>query len=65
LLLILSGAIANGAERVFRGCITDFIKIPLINFPYFNIADVLLFVGCVIFIFNSVGSAKKSPLNKL
>lgn len=60
LLLILSGAIANGVDRALRGCITDFIKIPFINFPYFNIADVLIFIGCVLFLFKNTES-KKTP----
>ena len=62
LVLILSGAIANGAERALRGCITDFIKIPFINFPYFNIADVLIFIGCVFFVFNNIKSKKHFKL---
>jgi len=57
--LIIGGGIANLADRIFRGCVVDFIRIPL--WPTtFNLADVAITVG-VFFIIISLFSdfAKK------
>lgn len=45
-LLIISGAIGNLIDRVFRGFVVDFISFILFNsqMPVFNIADI--FVTC-------------------
>lgn len=48
-LLMLSGAIGNLIDRVLYGYVRDFIKLDFINFPIFNIADMALTVGCVLF----------------
>lgn len=44
-LLILSGGLGNLLERIFFGCITDYIALPF--FPVFNMADVLLTIGVI------------------
>lgn len=45
--LIASGAIGNILDKVFRGFVVDFIQVKLIDFPVFNIADILVSVGTV------------------
>jgi signal peptidase II len=45
--LILSGALGNGIDRFAFGHVIDFLDVRLINFPIFNIADVLINVGLV------------------
>lgn len=42
-MLILSGAISNGLERVFVGSVTDFIWVKY--FAIFNFADIFISVG--------------------
>lgn len=42
-LLIFSGGLANLSERLFFGCITDYVALPF--FPVFNIADIFLTLG--------------------
>ena len=42
-VLILSGAISNGLERVFVGSVTDFIGVKY--FAIFNFADIFISVG--------------------
>jgi signal peptidase II len=41
--LLLGGALGNLVDRVFRGEVTDFIKIPL--WPAFNVADISITFG--------------------
>lgn len=42
-ILIMAGGAGNLLERVFFGCIMDYIALPL--FPVFNLADILLTLG--------------------
>ena len=48
---VLGGAIGNFLDRAFRegGVVVDFLDFRLINFPIFNIADVFITVGGVLF----------------
>lgn len=43
LSLILGGAAGNLIDRLFRGGVIDFIRVP--NWPLFNIADCAITVG--------------------
>lgn len=44
-VLIISGAIGNLIDRISLGYVRDFLYFILINFPIFNIADILVVVG--------------------
>ena len=47
--LILSGAIGNLIDRVLRGAVVDMFDFELINFPVFNVADICVTVGAILF----------------
>lgn len=48
--LVLAGGISNLIDRVFRGYVVDFLDItPMINFPVFNFADIMIVVAVLIF----------------
>ena len=48
--LILAGGIGNVIDRIFRGFVVDYIDITgIINFPIFNLADILIVLGIAIF----------------
>lgn len=50
LSLVLAGGISNLIDRVFRGYVVDFLDItPIINFPVFNFADIMIVVAVLIF----------------
>ncbi|MFA9262392.1 MAG: signal peptidase II [Undibacterium sp.] len=40
---ILIGGFVNAIDRLFYGCVHDYLTIPL--FPSFNLADMMLFLG--------------------
>lgn len=48
LSLIISGALGNFIDRIRQGYVVDMFQLDFINFPIFNVADILLSVGFVI-----------------
>lgn len=42
---ILAGALGNGIDRFLFGYVVDFLDFRLIQFPVFNLADVLINLG--------------------
>lgn len=50
LSLIISGALGNFYDRLFHGYVVDFIEFSFINFPVFNIADILVTLGSILLI---------------
>ena len=51
--MILAGAIGNFIDRLLFGYVVDMFQFLFINFPIFNIADILLVVGVFIYAFVS------------
>lgn len=50
LALMLSGAIGNVIDRIFKGYVVDFIETTFIKFPVFNIADIAITIGASLII---------------
>lgn len=52
LSLIISGAIGNLIDRIFRGYVVDFISFSLYNYEFaiFNIADIYITFGVILLI---------------
>lgn len=50
LSMLIAGAVGNGIDRIFRGFVIDYINLTFMNFPVFNIADIAVTVGAVLFI---------------
>lgn len=46
LLLVIAGGISNLIDRLYRGGVVDFIKLPV--GPAFNLADLAIVLGCVL-----------------
>jgi len=51
-LLIFLGGILNLGERLYHGCVTDYIKL-VSWWPSFNVPDILITVGVFIVIFKA------------
>lgn len=47
--LIVAGGIGNAIDRFAQGFVTDFIAVTFIDFPVFNVADIGVTCGVVIF----------------
>ncbi len=59
--LIISGALGNIVDRIFRGYVIDFLDFYAGNFhwPFFNLADSCITVGAILMIINVFRSEKK------
>ena len=61
IILILSGGISNLIDRIFRGFVIDYISI--FSFPVFNVADMCIVIGVIIFIIQIIyGYIKKEKV---
>ena len=52
--IFTAGIIGNTYERLTTGYVTDFIKINFLNFPIFNLFDVLICVSLFLYILFSI-----------
>ena len=50
LAMIISGAIGNFYDRLIQGYVVDFIEFSFVRFPVFNVADILVTIGCALMI---------------
>ena len=50
LAMIISGAIGNFYDRLIQGYVVDFIEFSFVQFPVFNVADILVTAGCALMI---------------
>ena len=50
-ILILSGGISNLIDRIYYGCVVDYI--PLVNISSFNIADVFITFGAILILWTN------------
>ncbi|MDI6699371.1 MAG: signal peptidase II [Candidatus Saccharicenans sp.] len=59
--LIISGAMGNILDRIFRGYVIDFLDFYLGRFhwPFFNLADSCITVGAALLVFNLFRGQKK------
>jgi len=59
--LIISGALGNIIDRVFRGYVIDFLDFYLNKFhwPFFNLADSCITVGAILLVYNLFRSQEK------
>lgn len=66
LSMIVSGGIGNLIDRIFRGFVVDYIDInPSIKYPMFNLADILIVIGCIIFAINIIRTnTKQEKINE-
>ena len=53
-ILIASGAIGNAIDRILYGKVVDFIDFHIgdLHWPAFNLADTIIFVGAMLFLYN-------------
>ena len=65
LVFLVSGAIGNMIDRIIQGYVVDYFYFSLIDFPIFNVADIYVSVGCVVFAIILLFVFKEEDLNFL
>ena len=50
LALVVAGGIGNCIDRLTTGYVVDFIRLTFIDFPVFNVADICVTCGVVLFL---------------
>ncbi|SRR5579883_227060 len=62
LALIIGGALGNLFDRIYYGCVTDFIQVHAghLYWPVFNLADSAVCVGAVMLILDAFFKKKKT-----
>ena len=63
IVLILAGAIGNFIDRLLFGYVVDMFEFLFINFPIFNVADILLVSGTLVYATVSLFILKEAPAN--
>src|SRR5699024_1972154 len=58
LSIILAGTLGNFIDRVLFQYVVDMIKLEFINFPIFNVADMLLTIGVAVLLFYTIYEEK-------
>ena len=53
---IFAGALGNAFDRAVYGAVTDFLSFDLINFPVFNVADICITCGMILWILFAIFS---------
>jgi len=63
LTYLLGGTAGNGIDRFSKGYVLDFLQLTPIDFPIFNIADILINIAMICFIIDIIKTKDKSRIN--
>jgi len=65
-ILIASGAIGNAIDRIIYGKVVDFIDFHIVDlhWPAFNLADTIIFIGAVLFLYNQFFTTERMYYEK-
>ena len=64
LVMVLSGAIGNIIDRLFRGYVVDFFEFTFFEWPVFNVADIYVVVGVILLALMIVFVVKDEDLER-
>ena len=64
LVLIAAGALGNAIDRVMHGFVVDMFDFRIIHFPVFNVADIFITVGGVLFVLYVLFQHKEEKAEK-
>lgn len=65
LAIVIAGGIGNAIDRFTLGYVVDFIEFGFISFPVFNVADIGVTCGFVIFLISMLLANKETPTQKV
>ena len=65
LCLMIAGVTGNLIDRIFRGAVIDYLKFPYLSNFSFNLADIFIIVGAIIYAFQVWPATKEGNVNKI
>ena len=63
LVMVLSGAVGNIIDRLFRGYVVDFFEFTFFEWPVFNVADIYVVVGVILLALMLIFVVKEEDLD--
>ncbi|MBR2879543.1 MAG: signal peptidase II [Oscillospiraceae bacterium] len=63
-VIVMAGAIGNCIDRLICGYVVDMIEFEFMNFPVFNIADIYITVGAILFVVFTLLEKPKAKAGK-
>ena len=61
-VIVMAGAVGNCIDRIICGYVVDMIEFQFMNFPVFNVADIYITVGAILFVvFTLLEKPAKAP----
>lgn len=61
LAAVAAGAVGNAVDRVSSGAVTDMFALTFVSFPVFNVADIAITCGCVLFVVSTLLNPDDEP----
>ena len=56
---VIGGGLNNALDRLLTGAVTDYIHLPFLHFPIFNLSDAMIFIGAILIFYHYLWA--KSP----
>jgi signal peptidase II len=50
--LVMGGGLNNALDRLLTGAVTDYIHLPFLDLPIFNVSDVVIFIGAMLIFYH-------------
>lgn len=63
LVLVAAGALGNAVDRIVHGFVVDLFDFRLIHFPVFNVADIFICAGGLLFVLYVLFQHKDKPIS--
>lgn len=63
LVLVAAGGLGNMIDRIIYGYVQDMFKVEIFNFAIFNVADIFITVGAILFALAMIFERPESDLN--
>ncbi|MFN7310639.1 MAG: signal peptidase II [Vampirovibrionales bacterium] len=49
---VIGGGLNNALDRLLTGAVTDYIHLPFLHFPIFNLSDAMIFIGAILIFYH-------------
>ncbi|MFN9691463.1 MAG: signal peptidase II [Vampirovibrionales bacterium] len=49
---VIGGGLNNALDRLLTGAVTDYIHLPLLHLPIFNLSDAMIFIGAILIFYH-------------